>query len=754
MIRHFTKTDLWPKLETFLGILVVASVLTVIFVLSHTHIYDLDIWLHLKTGEYIASHKAVPALDIFSSTMQGKPWIDHSWLFQLLSYLVYSRWQADGLILLQSTVITLAFLFLFFIGLKKTKSYLEAAIFIFFTAYVCIGRFNIRPEIFSLLFFSVYLYLLFYYSSTRWIWLLLPLEVLWVNFHGYFFLGPLLVLVFITAQSGGGGRGRIKFLSVPAQEQGAPDTAANPRLKKLFLPLTLSTLINPNGLRGALYPFFIFKEALTGRMHIFLKYIQELRPTFQAANELSNSYHYYLAMILVSSALIAFNLKKIKPVEIALWVFFFFFSLTVRNIAFFAFISYAVMISYIVSAITKVSKRIEVNRGRSRRPYFLAKYILSVAVIICMFLFIHQALGQKYYDFENNEFKSSIKGIDLNSFPRRAADFIVSRGISGNIFNDFNSGSYLIGRAYPQIKVFIDGRTELYGPEFFKEYLTIIEGDSAVFERVVDEFKLRAALFEINTQSPAEIISYLYKSPGWSLVFFDAAGIIFLKDTPENKGLIIRNKLDLSRYSVAPFNLIPLGLESVVPWANIKRAFLFNLLEEDKLAIAECEEALRIMPDCFQAEQILGKVYLRQGLYRQAFLKLRRASILSPGDKEILVELGTCLMKLKENFRAGEVFKRAIKLDAGYAPAYYGLGAAYLAVNRVRPAAEVLAKAVALNPRQALYRFKLGEAFKRSAEIGKAREELEAALNLSICRQEEELTREIKAGLKEIGKRR
>ena len=27
---------------------------------------------------------------------------------------------------------------------------------------------------------------------------------------------------------------------------------------------------------------------------------------------------------------------------------------------------------------------------------------------------------------------------------------------SGNFFNDFNSGAYLVGRAFPKIKVFID----------------------------------------------------------------------------------------------------------------------------------------------------------------------------------------------------------------------------------------------------------------------------------------------------------
>ena len=40
-------------------------------------------------------------------------------------------------------------------------------------------------------------------------------------------------------------------------------------------------------------------------------------------------------------------------------------------------------------------------------------------------------------------------------------DFLVANKVKGNFFNDFNSGAYLVGRCSPNIKVFIDGRTEV-----------------------------------------------------------------------------------------------------------------------------------------------------------------------------------------------------------------------------------------------------------------------------------------------------
>jgi hypothetical protein len=68
-----------------------------------------------------------------------------------------------------------------------------------------------------------------------------------------------------------------------------------------------------------------------------------------------------------------------------------------------------------------------------------------------------------YYDFDKFERKMEYGGVSLRNYPYKAADFLVANKIKGNFFNDFNSGAYLLGRASPDIKVFIDGRTEVYG---------------------------------------------------------------------------------------------------------------------------------------------------------------------------------------------------------------------------------------------------------------------------------------------------
>src|SRR5690348_1413039 len=52
-------------------------------------VVDLDIWWHLRTGQWVVQHGCVPATDPFSRPGEGQPWVAYSWLFEVLVYEVY-----------------------------------------------------------------------------------------------------------------------------------------------------------------------------------------------------------------------------------------------------------------------------------------------------------------------------------------------------------------------------------------------------------------------------------------------------------------------------------------------------------------------------------------------------------------------------------------------------------------------------------------------------------------------------------------
>src|SRR4029434_10535527 len=71
---------------------------------------------------------------------------------------------------------------------------------------VLITRHEVRPELFSYFFSGLFLQILWGYKygrlSFRWLFLLPILEIFWVNLHIYFFIGILLIAVYLFESVG------------------------------------------------------------------------------------------------------------------------------------------------------------------------------------------------------------------------------------------------------------------------------------------------------------------------------------------------------------------------------------------------------------------------------------------------------------------------------------------------------------------------------------------------------------------------
>ena len=158
-------------------------------------ITSFDVWWHLKTGEWIWQHKAIPYVDPFSYTFRGAEWIDFEWLFQVVIYPIYQLSGFEGLIIFKIVIVLLIFVVLFYTcrELDNRKVWLSITL-IFVALLVARGRFKVRPDIIFLLFLALYSYLLTLHrdekiTTRQLIIFLLPIHVLWVNFHGSFLMG-------------------------------------------------------------------------------------------------------------------------------------------------------------------------------------------------------------------------------------------------------------------------------------------------------------------------------------------------------------------------------------------------------------------------------------------------------------------------------------------------------------------------------------------------------------------------------------
>lgn len=637
--------NFWKKLQFITGLFPLAAIFGWITFAANAEIKDLDLWLHLAMGKFIAINHFVPDYDVLSATIQGAPWINHEWLFQVLIYKIHTAFGFPGLIQMQVVLVTATLLVLLFTGYQKEKL-LSLTFMLLMVGMVYQQRFTIRPDLFSLFFFALYIFILALHIDKKWcIPVLFVLQVIWSNMHGFFFFGPLFILLGIVSEW-------IKRhcpLPYEWNESGRLENSEYRRLIFSFFVVILACLLNPAFVKGAVYPLGVF-FSLSGENKIFFQYIVELQKPF-ALSEIFDKgvLPFYKLLIFISFISFVFNRKKIDISALFIWIVFLVFSLkAVRNIPFFAFAAYLV---FITNAMHISLKDFIPLRFTHPKFKYITVIILQLFLLIWVLQYIDGMFYRAYYDFDKKDWKSSYGGISLRSYPDKAVDFLKDNEIKGNFFNDFNSGAYLLGRVYPDIKVFIDGRTEVYGGKFFKEvYRKIMEeGDVDVFEEIVQKYHLTGALLNSSRQDvPKKLLKYLYKSKDWHLVYFNYDGLVFLKDTQANHAIIKEFEMDLSKWDAQLSDLFAYGTSRVVPYHNYYRAFTLESLDLQDQALSELRQALRVTPGYPEAQYLTGKIYLNKGEYAKAFENARLAAMMKPQDARSRYMMAEASFYLKE----------------------------------------------------------------------------------------------------------
>ena len=119
------------------------------------------------------------------------------------------------------------------------------------------------------------------------------------------------------------------------------------------------------------------------------------------------------------------------------------------------------------------------------------------------------------------------------SYPVSAVEFLKKENILGNTFTHDDFGDYLIYAAWPQYKVFIDGRTDMYGADRMKEYLALARAMPG-WKEIVDKYAFSSILFDTN--SP--LASILAEDRNWHLIHSDPLASIFLRKDGRNQRVI------------------------------------------------------------------------------------------------------------------------------------------------------------------------------------------------------------------------
>jgi hypothetical protein len=145
-----------------------------------------DVWWHLSAGRWIWAHRAIPAVDSFTFTKAGAPWIDFEWGFQLLLYPfgLLGDW---GLWLAKALLLALAFHPIDGLLRDRKASALERAVGAAIFAAAMLPKADLRADVLSAAFFAWQLRRLLNHRAN-----FLRGFVsfaLWANLHAAFVLG-------------------------------------------------------------------------------------------------------------------------------------------------------------------------------------------------------------------------------------------------------------------------------------------------------------------------------------------------------------------------------------------------------------------------------------------------------------------------------------------------------------------------------------------------------------------------------------
>jgi tetratricopeptide (TPR) repeat protein len=264
------------------GYLLVTLLSVVAFVLACYEITDRDIWWQLRSGQWIVDHGRVPELDPFSYGAADREWIDLHWLFQIVLFGAYRIAGLPGVVLLAGACAATSVLLAFAVAAPNAPRLVCAACWL--PALALMGwRLPPRPELFSLVFLAADLAILKVGRKRPWLLGCLPVvQLLWVNSHGLFILGPLVVgfdLLERTAALASRRR------SAPAALANEPDAISSWRRAAAVLAFVAAACcVNPYAIRGALFPWELLPK-IASEGNLYKKSVAEFTSPTRALRE-------------------------------------------------------------------------------------------------------------------------------------------------------------------------------------------------------------------------------------------------------------------------------------------------------------------------------------------------------------------------------------------------------------------------------------------------------------------------------------
>jgi hypothetical protein len=503
------------------GVLLGATLLAVATIaLSSLTVFDF--WWYLASGQRIIATRSVPTTDPFSYTAEGRPWINHMWATQVLFALLWDGWGRGALIALKTAAVVATFGVVLATMRARGVHPLLAAATTLLAAWAGAEFWHARPQTVTYLFVAILCWLLRAGWEHRPIALVLApaLVVPWVNLHAGF--------VMAFAVIGLTGLGTALPLLVDRERRRAGWRVVG-LTALLGVSAATASLVNPYGVRAILFPLEVVRS-----VPFMTSTIEWFPPNFHHP-----AFRPLELMLLLLFPAFAWGRGQLRGADVALILAFAHLGLTsVRHVPLFAIVAAAPLADALQGTLPTM-RRVDWAwlRATARRQLpTLGPSLTAPATPLLGGAVLLLAAVSGYWAAMTRLPTNPLR-LDLHEgrYPARTMAFIRENRLPPPLFSVYAWGGYELWRLYPDYRMFMDGRTHVYGPDVLKDFLEVTHVGPR-WPIVLDKWHVQTIL----ALRPSPLTETLLAQGGWQLVFTEREAAVFVRETEANQPLLAR----------------------------------------------------------------------------------------------------------------------------------------------------------------------------------------------------------------------
>lgn len=478
---------------------------------------DSDTGWHIRTGDLIRHTGAVPRHDVFSFTMPGREWFAWEWLTDVLMSWLHERAGLAGLVAAALTLLCLSYALLFRMMMARGSDPLVACALTMLAALASIVHWLARPHLVSVLLLLAWCAIIESWRRNRqqggwraWLIYVTPLLLaLWANLHGAFVVTLPMLAIYATGET-------LEFISRRAVKSREFRQVIGAYLL-VGVASALATLATPYGIRlyGHLWQYLTDSRLLAR--------IQEFQsPDFHTVDGRLIEILLLLAFIAAARAL--WQRRFTDTGLLLLWAHLVLQS--ERHITLAVIVMMPILAEHL-SALLRTAARAQTGRWRMASDWYrglmaIDRQLNGALIYLLVAAFLLTLMSGRARGLNSALLPAHF---DERKLPVAAATFISTAERRGNLYAPDQFGGYLIYRFYPQLRVFVDGRSDFYrtGP-VFDEYLRVmtIRPDWAA---ILDQYDIRWML--LRTDEPLATVAQA--TGQWVSIYHDSTAQVLIR---------------------------------------------------------------------------------------------------------------------------------------------------------------------------------------------------------------------------------